>query len=329
MASILETADINTLNGSFWSQTATYSAAHLNACWRLVKDWLDNLDFLELDEADSTYLDESSLTSLGQANEEGKFRVYLVPDFDAPLPLKFYVRVSYKGNRDTRYKNTVVIEACVRYGDVLTPWSCVYYIDNNDNQYTNNRQMGMPYIIYFSNDRKAFAFTQGYLLSGVNSTATHAVGSHGMLVEYNNEDSSLYGDIIYCETGLEIYLAYANTAYLDSGKYGRHHSFKISDGTLSALRQNYLPSSANLSARVHINTYNYTYKNFIAVMEPGESLNGMRVTIDGVTANYAPISMGFTLGSTVMNGRTISKYILSNSYWYYPIGACCLYALID
>lgn len=329
MASILETADINQLGGSFWSQTSTYSTAHLNECWGLVTAWLDNLDFLELDEADSTYIDASSLTALGQANEEGKYRAYLVPDFEAPLPLKLYIRVSYKGSRNTGSKNTVVIEARIGYGGVLTPWSRVYYSDPNGNQYTNNRQMAAPYMLYLSNDRKALAFAQGFFLSGANSTANFPVGSHGVLIEYNDEDSTLYGDLIYCDTALPIYVLYNYIAMQDVGRFGRHHSFKINNGVLSALRQNYLPAAANLAARVHTNTYNYTYKNFIAVMEPGEALNGMRVTIDGVVGNYAPINMGFTLGSTLMSGRTSGKYITSDSCWYYPIGACCLYALVD
>lgn len=329
MASILETADINQLNGSFWSQTSTYSTAHLNECWALVTAWLDNLDFLEWDEADSTYIDASSLTALSQANEEGKYRGYLVPDFDAPLPLKLYVRVGYKGNRGTSYKNTVVIEACIRYGGVLTPWSRVYYTDNNGNQYTNNRLMGAPYVLYLSNDRKALAFAQGFFLSGPNSTANFPVGSHGMLIEYSDEDDALYGDMIYCDTALSKYVLQTYNTMSESGKHGRHQSFKIAGGVMSGYRQNYLPAAANLAARVHTNTHNYSYKNFIAVIEPGEALNGMRVTIDGVVGNYAPINMGYTLGSTLMNGRTSGKYVISDGYWYYPIGACCLYALVD
>lgn len=330
MASMFETAGIDDLNGAFWSQTNTYSVVHLNSCWGLVKSWLDGITWLTFQSDTSTYFDENSLTELGKIAEEAKYRDYLVEDFNAPLPLVMRIRISYKGNRDNSYKNIVVIECQMSYGATRTPWSYIDYNDPNPNSYTNNRQMGTPYLLYLSDDRKAICFTQGIFLSSQNSTQGHfPMPNHGMFLEYNDADSTLYGDYVISTSAVDEYYLAAYSVSFNVGKNCEHRSFKISANALSATMSNYLPTRSNTTATQHSNSFGYVYKNFIAITEPGFPSNGFNVQVDGVKRNYAPLNFGISSGTSPSKGRLDARFILPNNYFYFPIGASCIYALVD
>lgn len=330
MASFFETAGMNQLNGSFWSQTNTYNVTHLNSCWDLVKTWLDSLNFLTFKESTSTYIDASSLTTLGDASENSTYRDYIVSDFDAPLPVVLRVRVCYRGSRSASYKNTVVIECRISYGDTWTPWSYITYTDPNDNAYTNNRQLGAPYSLYLSNDCKALCFTQGFFLSSSNSGQGYfPMASHGILIEYSDADNTLYGDVTYSSLAIQKYTLSAYQTSNDVGKCSEHASFKISNNILSPLRLNYLPFRGGVTAVQHASSFGYTYKNFIAITEPGAAPGGFNLTVDGVSSNYAPTHFGFTMGTPALKGRLVPAFTIPTDYYFYPIAACCIYALVD
>lgn len=330
MASRFETAGMNQLNGSFWSQTSTYSVAHLNSCWGLVKTWLDSLNFLTFKESTSTYIDASSLTVLSDDSENATYRDYIVSDFDAPLPVVLRVRVCYRGSRSTSYKNTVVIECRISYGDTWTPWSYITYTDSNNNSYTNNRQLGAPYSLYLSNDCKALCFTQGFFLSSSNSAqGFFPMASHGIFIEYDDVSNTLFGDVLYASLSIAKYYTNTYQTCWDVAKAAEHKSFTVKGNVLSTLRANFLPFRNSITAIQHTNSHGYTYKNFITITEPGATPGGYNVMVDGVSNNYAPTNFGLTMGNASEKSRTDSRFILTKDYWFYPITACCVYALID
>lgn len=329
MPSRFETAGYDQLNTSFWSVTSDYSVAHLQGCWAKVIEWLGSLDFLTYKSSTSTYLDSSSLTALGQSTEEALYRDYIV-DFTSEKELVARFRACYRSSRSTSYKNTVVIECQLLFNGVGTGWSQMLYSDSNNNYYTNNRQIGSPYSIYLSSDKKSFSFAQGFFLSSSNSQqGFFPIASHGLFVEYDSLTDSLYGSMCVASGGVSKYYLYPYNTSLDAGQYTTFTDFKISNNVLSEKIIACLPSGSRRSAKQISNHYQYTYKKFIAVIEPGNIPTGVKLNVDGISQNFAPISIGFSAGTAQQRGRNISNYALVDSYWYYPIGSVCVYALIE
>lgn len=329
MPSRFETASIDQLNDSFWSATSMYSLAHLQACWQKAIDWFAGLDFLTYKAETSTYLDSSSITAIGESTEEALYRDYVV-DFDSEKELIARFRVCYRSSRNSSYKNTVVIECMLRFNGVSTSWTKMNYIDSNSNQYTNNRKLGSPYSIYLSADRKAFSFAQGFFLTAPNSAnGIFPMASHGLLVEYDTATDSLYGSICLSTGSVNKYYNSVNWTSNDVAKNCAYRDFKISNNSLSAQIDVCLPSGSKRSAKQISNYHQYTYKKFLAIIEPGQTPAGFRLKVDGISQNFAPISIGFSAGTSQQRDRGVPTFNLTSDYWYYPIGSVCVYALIE
>lgn len=330
MPCIYETAPDSVLNTSFFFITPDYSLVHLKSCWSLAAAWLSSIECLTLDAVRSTYVDDSSVTALGNSQEESLYRTYVLDmDVDEEAEVVLQFRVVYRSSRSASYKNNVVIEMRMGFGTAFTAWSKVSYIDNNNNEYTNNRRMASPYVLYQSADKRGFCFAQGIIYSSANSISNDLpIPSHGLFAEYDPITKNIFGSVTYSESLTVVYFTSASNCALESGKNNKQDHFKLTKISYSS-KMGGMPFDSNIGAVAVHNVYGYTYKSFVYVFEVGSLDTGCIVNIDGVDRNFAPLNIGYSAGTSPLRYRIKPILSLPIGNWYYPVGAVMLFGVIS